>query len=335
MKKSVGVLFLATFLVLSMGLASAGWFSDAWNTITGNAVSDLDDGLVLHYEFETDVKDSSGNGYDGSNSGVNFISGKIGNAGSFNEDYVRAPQIQTLNNGPEELTLAGWVNIKEFNLGYANERGMIITKGSMLGWDPQFSLDYFKANNEKQGRFEFSIEGGDYKANRVIGTTNANFNEWYHAVAVYDGQTMKIYVNGVLENEKDYAGGIPSNNYNAQIGAGSLRSNGYGSDFSVIGDIDDVRIYDRALSSDEVKELYEHGGDVECTTEIETNNWCSDYNLWESYSSYQLLDGECRLIFSEGNIVEENSIECGYVEKPGCPAVYDPVCDAISFRICV
>ena len=77
---------------------------------------------------------------------------------------------------------------------------------------------------------------------------------WTHAVWIFDGKFARIYINGHLK-------GSHIRNFNtAQTGVfrigGYLDGNGYWT-----GDIDDVRIYDRALSKTEVVQLYQWESD--------------------------------------------------------------------------
>ena len=89
-----------------------------------------------------------------------------------------------------------------------------------------------------------------------------NFNEWTHVVFTYDkdaGGTdeVKIYVNGVYASActRDYSAPIGTNNNNITIGQNS------GVTFTN-GKIDELSIYNRALSANEISELYRAGAGV-------------------------------------------------------------------------
>jgi hypothetical protein len=64
---------------------------------------------------------------------------------------------------------------------------------------------------------------------------------------------MKLYIDGALDNSLAYVGGIPTSNDDLIIGGY------YSTDFLSDSKIDDVRIYNRALSASEVKQLYTAG----------------------------------------------------------------------------
>jgi len=75
-------------------------------------------------------------------------------------------------------------------------------------------------------------------------------NEWAHLVGVYNGTHNLIYVNGALKNSSSYVNGIKSSSSPLLIG----RKNIWGNYFN--GTIDEVRIYKKALTADEIKENY-------------------------------------------------------------------------------
>ena len=74
---------------------------------------------------------------------------------------------------------------------------------------------------------------------------------WNHLVATYDGQFAKVYINGKMEatastnNEKIHVNGNPV----------TIGTDGYGLRYT--GEMDDIRIYNRALPAEEVKALYD------------------------------------------------------------------------------
>jgi hypothetical protein len=77
-------------------------------------------------------------------------------------------------------------------------------------------------------------------------------NTWVHYMCVYDGSTLKIYRNGELGNSSAVTGSITHTTNPLKIGT-------YGST-SFDGKVDDMRVYNRALSAQEVQQLYSMGG---------------------------------------------------------------------------
>jgi|GEM_PF-3832615 len=93
---------------------------------------------------------------------------------------------------------------------------------------------------------------GNTDFNAVCSTTDIQSGVWYHIVGTYDGTVRKIYVNGVLENSVTATGQLSSNTANLEIGKYNLSNTHY-----FDGAIDEVKIYDRALTAEEV---YAHYG---------------------------------------------------------------------------
>ena len=86
----------------------------------------------------------------------------------------------------------------------------------------------------------------------VQGATPVRAQEWVHVALVCDGAEGRVYLNGVVDGRANVAGKIAESNNELRIGRGEPA--GY---FN--GTIDDVRIYNRALSAGEVKQLYNIG----------------------------------------------------------------------------
>ena len=100
-------------------------------------------------------------------------------------------------------------------------------------------------------RIEFLLgpEGGKGE----VGARLEEANRWYHVIATYDGTTARIYLDGILAESKPRPGKIVVNANPLLIG-----KSGFGEKFT--GLIDDVMIYHRVLSDQDVKQLYRAQG---------------------------------------------------------------------------
>lgn len=100
--------------------------------------------------------------------------------------------------------------------------------------------------------------GSDRTYNTYYGTTLLQAGTWYHGGYTYDGTTIRIYVNGVCEKEQVLTGMSTPADYLGiglwSLGGTSGRS-AYTSSYVFNGSLNDVRIYDHALSVKEVREL--------------------------------------------------------------------------------
>lgn len=86
-----------------------------------------------------------------------------------------------------------------------------------------------------------------YINNTKINASISTPTEWNHYVMTYDGSTQKIYINGILETSQALSGTIPTNAKDLRIGD------------LFEGTIDDVKIYNRSLSANEISKEYEAG----------------------------------------------------------------------------
>jgi len=105
------------------------------------------------------------------------------------------------------------------------------------------------------GNMYFYIEESD---NSSIGSSALgiySINNWYHVVGVANGSTLKLYVDGVLKDENPYDGTINPGGPDFRIGG----FGGSGTTYPFNGDLASAKIYNRALSEDEIKLLYDKG----------------------------------------------------------------------------
>jgi dolichyl-diphosphooligosaccharide--protein glycosyltransferase len=132
-------------------------------------------------------------------------------------------------------------------------------------WVNPTSLDTTGANDYRQlvrpaiGNLLILTENGGVSF-RVPGVETANFvagsvptGEWTHIVATYDGSTRRIYVDGQLIAKETVGGGTVAWGESLRLGRGSTDAHAFR------GGIDEVRVYGRALSPAEVRELAEDG----------------------------------------------------------------------------
>lgn len=88
----------------------------------------------------------------------------------------------------------------------------------------------------------------------AVGTTVPTEGVWYHVVGVYDGSNMRLYMNGIEEGIEPESGNLLAD----AAGVTAIGSRGGDTEF-LKAKIDDVRIYNRALTAAEVKQLYKLG----------------------------------------------------------------------------
>jgi hypothetical protein len=213
-------------------------------------VADLASGLVAYYPMNGNANDESGKGHNGTVVGAALTTDRYGNAnGAFSFDgQSDRLVINPFSGFPSTAVSASfWMKC-----------------GSMLGKDLCI-ISYAVAENDNafalaasNPSFRLLIQNGNDNQYSIQSPVSADDGQWHHIVVTWksaDGQ-VRIYKDGVLA-------------WTAQHGMGRLITStgclGFGEDQdtlggrwgdSFVGQLDDVRIYDRALSVDEVAVLY-------------------------------------------------------------------------------
>jgi hypothetical protein len=195
-------------------------------------------GLVAAYSFEDNVQDTSGRGLNGTVWGNPFfVDGFVGKALSFDgvNDYVEVGNNAAFDI-TEQITISAWVNPNDAGDGQHNP---FVGKG-----DHVYALKHASNNS-----IEFFIyDDGWYTANVSV---DSSFNgEWHHVLGTYDGSEVKTYVDGILGATNAHQGSIDVQTHNLTIAINSEER-----DRLYNGMIDEVKIYNRALSAGEIRFL--------------------------------------------------------------------------------
>ncbi|GGH69662.1 LamG-like jellyroll fold domain-containing protein [Phaeocystidibacter marisrubri] len=168
------------------------------------------------------------------------------NALSFDgmDDYGAAPNASALISGSTTLSLSMWVFPKSNSSGYPDFDGY-------GGFRNDATADFYLlqlGSNNLEARFRNS-SGTDYTITYNGGMI---LNDWNHLVLVYDGSTLKLYHNGSLIQSISASGSISSSSVPFNVGYTPFAAN----NFYTYGDLDDVGLWDKALSATEVSSLY-------------------------------------------------------------------------------
>lgn len=224
----------------------------------------VNDGLVGNWTFDQDwvagniVFDRSGYGHDGTLvNGAGTAGGELNLESSFLQ-YVEIPDFQESDNG-DKLTLI--YRIRPNQLANAQT---VLTKWEYINGGYQNTFGVKALNIDPTEFYALFAEAGDLGDN-YFATSNADLVSgiWAHIAVVYDGSAisnsnrLKIFKDASQLNGT-FAGDIPATLNNSgealRIGYPIVMNPLYGSFFD--GQIDDVRIYNRALSSSEIAEIY-------------------------------------------------------------------------------
>jgi type II secretory pathway pseudopilin PulG len=201
--------------------------------------------LLLHLNNSgASVNDASGSGNTGTAINTSPTSGYFDQALQFtgNNSYITIPNSGSLNPSTA-LTLEAWIKWS-INPATSTSWAQIINKNV----DNQYQIQHSQTNNA----FEFALRTSTGRR-YMLSTTAPQQGIWYHVVATYDGSFMRLYVNGNLERSIAANGTIPSST--TPVNIGSRTSN----DRYFTGTIDEVAIYDRALSATEISSRFNAG----------------------------------------------------------------------------
>jgi len=210
------------------------------------AIGDIEKGLIGHWPLNGtyDTKDITPYANHGVNNGASLSTGIKGEAngsydfGTVNDGFnINIPNKNF--SGLYDFSMSAWIYIKGSQLHYD---GAIISSG-----------------NWNNSHWAFSITQDNSSIRTRMPDANIPYpfvlNTWYNVVYIRQGTSLKFYVNGNLIGTSTNANYIPlaSGYTNTKIGMDTYTSN-Y---FNFNGKIADVRIYNRALTADNVKFLYQ------------------------------------------------------------------------------
>src|SRR6185369_5678940 len=225
--------------------------------------------MVSWYPMEGSVADRLGTNNPSASANVSFVAGKVGQAVSPDAggyiDVADSPSLQL-----QQISIAAWV--RPDGPGPNLDGSIIVVKNSNandvsvgMGWNPQTNGLGF-----------------------VVGTTGAGADNvfppgsFYHVVGTYDGANVRFYRNGELQASTPL---VTTISYNSSvpwvIGANNPEARGIGFPRTFNGVIDEVEIFDRALSGCEVAAMYAADSRGTCTCGngiVESGEDCEDGN---------------------------------------------------------
>ena len=203
---------------------------------------------LLNDDRDGVATDSSGNGHDGEIIGdLEVVDAKFGKGFEFDGvlgNYVSVPHDESLNLA--EFTITYWCNM-----------------GVSGSWQiPVLKVDHAAGGAHRNVDFQTPPEGGEVSvyfsqgANQwrgANGTTEVSDEEWHHIAGSYDLDRLLLYVDGVLEAEGDHDGEPDFMDDPLMLGSGEI--------WPFLGIIDDVGIFNKALSADDIVNIMDNGLD--------------------------------------------------------------------------
>jgi len=228
-------------LILFFLLVFNGYFGV--NIETANAQIPTD-GLVGYWSFDENsgdiANDISGNNNDGTIYGATWTNGVSGSALMFNglDNYVSLPS-STLGNW-DGLTYLAWVNLPKY-LG-SGWPGIIGSTTTSYSNNNNLAI----SRNSEHLHLEIDTDVGNYE---FEGKIQIPWDTWIHVALVYDGTSLIEYVNGEKGNSISASGNLKS------ISELNIGQHSQGLYF-LNGQIDEVQIYNRPLTKNEIQDIY-------------------------------------------------------------------------------
>jgi hypothetical protein len=191
------------------------------------------------------------------------------------DDYVKVAKESTFDI-TNAITIEGWFKIDSWTKPWQ----AIITKG-----DSAWRI----ARAGEGNSLEFAIGAQSLYGNKAV-----NDGRWHHVAGVYDGSKMKLYIDGVLDNEKAASGPIPTNNYDVWIGANAEQPNR-----NFAGQLDELRVWNVARSQNDI--TTNMGGTIDVNTPGLLGYWKFDEGTGTTTVDAAGNDNNGTLITGTGN----------------------------------
>jgi hypothetical protein len=249
-----------SFSIASMQAANAGDYAVVITNSVGSITSDVatvsvappvnvpgcvpaPTGMVGWWSADGNALDIQG-ANNGTTTNITYATGKVGQAFSFNgfSSFVQVPHSPTLNL-TNRLSILAWINV---NSTGTNSTARLLDKHTFNSSD---GYHLVVATNRLQMKLGTVI---------INGRATLPLNTFALAAGTFDGASLKLYINGVLDTNLNSSLVIPTNGVALRLGADLAG----GSAFK--GLIDEVMLFNRALSAAEIQSIYNAGTNGSC-----------------------------------------------------------------------
>lgn len=206
--------------------------TDNYNNISKSelALKALNESAVMYYPLNGDTKDYSGNGNDATNHGAIIADGLDDKQCYYfdgSNDYI---DLGNISNSLSKWTVNAWIKTE-------------------VPGDMPLAIGFRQCQFYLTSNFKIAYEGNTYYPS--TGNGNLFDNSFHMLTASYDGTTVKLYVDNILDNQADKSWSALTGNCMLGRGHWSGKYNYYYN-----GSIQNVRIYDRVLLEEEINMLY-------------------------------------------------------------------------------
>lgn len=242
----------------------------------------------------------------------------------FSGSHIVVPHSEVI--APENaITVAAWVKLDAFE-----NTGIICKRINELS---QPYNSYYLSPGSSMNGFTFGITTTQGSAG-VKGDENIELNKWYHVAASYDGLLLKLFIDGEEVDAKPHSGPIIYNTNSLRFGKAGSHN------YTFVGALDEVRIYDYALSLNEIITLAESkslkkplftllGDSAYIKDNLRATLFLNDFDTSKNYIAYQFKfhvpdglkfkDAILPVPYTENGVVEyhedTDSVSIGYISS--------------------
>jgi len=230
---------------------------------------DTSRGLVAYYPFNGNANDESGNNNHATENGAALTADRFGNSeGAYIldgiDDSIDIPDSDIIDFPvDQDFSIVTWLKPSAIQTDLTYGDNDIIEKWSGDGGYP-YAIRYRNQASPVNGSISVKRYDGDNKPT-IISTTTINDNEFHHIVFTKDGSELRLYIDGILDGTiTDTTTSVTSNDSECFVGKRGNNINHFK------GIIDEIRIYDRAISEAEIQELYGQDESSEADIYVDT-----------------------------------------------------------------
>ena len=216
-------------------------------------------GMVAWWPGDDNANDIIGTNDGTAFNGTSFSPGMVSDAFNFNgtDAYVSVPDSPSLDI-TDQITIDAWIN--PVDAGRSTGQTFLVMKGDTCCVNTQsFGLLW---GTESVTQSIILRLGNATTISEIHSVAVIPLSQWTHVAGTYDGQTMRLYVNGVLDSSASTTLG-PMQITNSPLIIGSSQTNG-SEVFFFYGLVDEVEIFDRALSDQEIAAIFNAGAAGKC-----------------------------------------------------------------------
>ncbi len=218
--------------------------------------ADLNDGLISAWTFDDGTAKDALNNSNGEINGAVLTDGRFGKAFDFNGDdaFIHIPHDESMEAIVDGMTVCAWAFIRSFP--QPNHAGIVV-KGHMIGWSQDYA---FRIATREENQLTWAVPKPGAEGNFNTDNT-AVADEWTFVCLTADGTTLRAYVAPEGDDFREVGSRAQAAPYQArpdepiEIGVGRARDGIIGNDIFFDGIIDEVYLWSRALSEDEIAEL--------------------------------------------------------------------------------